>query len=68
MGDCGMTPFDGGIPIRPHSKVYNSRDNTDVSETYSKNQNLVLRNYAHLGTPGSLREANRSGRMEASSN
>jgi len=21
MGDCGMTPFAGGIPMRPHNKV-----------------------------------------------
>jgi len=25
MGDCGMTPFDGGIPIRPHINVYSSK-------------------------------------------
>ena len=24
IGDCGMTPFDGGIPIRPHNKTCNT--------------------------------------------
>lgn len=37
IGDCGMTPFDGGIPSRPHIKVCHKR----ARELYKKSRLII---------------------------